>query len=334
MSPPSCYNVLVTGGAGYVGSHCVRALCEAGDRVVVLDNLTAGHRLAVDRRAELVVGDLADEGVLDRLFAERRFDAVMHFAAFADVNESVREPLRYFQNNIVNSVKLLDAMRRHEVRSLVFSSSCAVYGVPPSVPITEHAPKNPISPYGRTKLAMEWAMEDSAAAWGLGATALRYFNAAGAAQDGAIGEDHDPETHLIPLVLRVALGRAAEIKVFGDDYPTSDGTCVRDYVHVEDLASVHRLALDKQQPGRFSAYNVGTGTGASVKQVIDAAREVSGRSIPATAAPRRSGDPPALFADSSKVRRELGWSPAFVDVRSIIETAWRWHHAHPDGFAD
>lgn len=312
----------------------MRALCEAGDRVVVVDHLNAGHRNAVDPRAALLVGDLADEGLLDRLFSERKFDAVMHFAAFADVNESVRDPLRYYRNNIVNSVKLLDAMRRHEVRSLVFSSSCAVYGIPPSVPITEGAPKNPISPYGRTKLAMEWAMEDSAAAWGLGATALRYFNAAGAAQDGAIGEDHDPETHLIPLVLRVALGRAKEIKVFGDDYPTPDGTCVRDYVHVEDLASVHRLALDNQQPGRFAAYNVGTGAGASVKEVIDAAREVSEKTIAATIAPRRAGDPPQLFADSAKVRRELGWSPTFVDVRSIIETAWRWHQAHPDGFAE
>ena len=301
----------------------------------MLDLLNSGgHRLAVDRRAELVVGDVGYESLLDRLFAERGFDAVMHFAAFADVNESVRHPLRYYQNNVVNSVRLLDVMRRHEVRSLVFSSSCAVYGVPPSVPITEDALKNPISPYGRTKLAMEWAMEDCVAAWGLGATALRYFNAAGAAEDGVIGEDHDPETHLIPRVLQVALGRAAEIMVFGDDYPTPDGTCVRDYVHVEDLAAVHRLALDKQRPGRFSAYNVGTGAGASVKAVVEAAREVTGKTIRATTAPRRAGDPPELFADSSKIRRELGWSPAFVDVRSIIETAWRWHNAHPDGFAD
>lgn len=335
MSAGSGRTILVTGGAGYVGSHCVRALCDQGDRVVVLDNLTSGgHRSAVDQRAELAVVDLADERRVDQVFAAHRFDAVMHFAAFANVPESVLHPLRYYENNVVNGVKLLEAMRRTGVRSLVFSSSCAVYGVPALVPITEDAPRNPISPYGRTKLMMEWAIEDCARSWGLGATALRYFNAAGASRDGSIGEDHDPETHLIPRVLSVALGRAEQIEVFGDVYPTPDGTCIRDYVHVEDLASAHCLAIEHQSPGRFVAYNVGTGRGTSVREVIEAVKGITGQTIPVRVSLRRAGDPPELFADASRLRRELRWSPEFVTVESIIESAWRWHRAHPIGYGD
>lgn len=326
--------IFVTGGAGYVGSHCVRALCDAGHEVVVLDDLSSGHRDAVDSRARLIVGDLADTVMLGKIFAEGSFDAVMHFAAFLDVNESVREPLRYYRNNIANSVTLLEQMRAHDIRKLVFSSSCATYGLPAAVPITEDMPQEPISPYGRTKLAMEWVLRDSAASWGLGATALRYFNAAGADADGSLGEDHDPETHLIPLVLSVALGKREEIKIFGLDYPTADGTCVRDYVHVDDLASIHRIALDTQEEGKFRCYNVGTGAGVSVKGVINAAREVTGHEIPASPATRREGDPPELYADPTKLVAEFDWQPRYTDIREIIETAWRWHRTHPNGYGD
>jgi len=325
--------VFVTGGAGYVGSHCVRGMCDAGFEVVVYDSLAAGHREAVDARAVLVVGDLADAELLDGTLRDGGFDAVMHFAALADVGESVREPLRYYCNNVVNTVALLDAMHKHGIKSLVFSSTCAVYGVPPSVPITEDAPRNPISPYGRSKLAIEWAMQDCARAWGLGATALRYFNAAGAAEDGSIGEDHDPESHLIPLVLKVALGQREDIKIFGVDYATPDGSCVRDYVHVEDLAGIHRKALDLQVEGKFRFYNVGTGMGVSVKELIEAARTVTGHEIPASPAPRREGDPPELYADPTRATTDLEWKPKYTDIKKTIETAWNWHKAHPNGFS-
>ncbi len=325
--------ILVTGGAGYVGSHCVRGLCEAGHEVLVYDDLVhRGHREAVDRRAALIIADLADGPRLDRTFAEGRFAAVMHFAASAEVGESVREPLSYYRNNVVNTVSLLEVMQRHQVRKLVFSSSCAVYGVPPAMPITEDMPKNPISPYGRTKLAIEWALQDCAAAWGLGATALRYFNAAGAAADASLGEDHRPESHLIPRVLQVALGQSASIQVFGDDYPTRDGSCVRDYVHVEDLTEVHLRAVETQVEGRFRAYNVGTGVGVTVKELIAAAREVTGRPIPAEVSPRREGDPPELYANASKVATELGCKARYTDIRRTLETAWKWHRDHPQGY--
>jgi len=325
--------IFVTGGAGYVGCHGVRGLCEAGHEVVVFDNLSSGHREAVDPRAELIVGDLADTALLDQAMAAGSFDAVMHFAAFLDVNESVHEPLRYYRNNVANSVTLLERMKAHEIRKMVFSSSCATYGLPAAVPITEDMPLAPISPYGRTKVAIEWAMRDSAAAWGLGATALRYFNAAGAAADATLGEVHDPETHLVPLVLAVALRRREEIKIFGLDYPTTDGSCVRDYVHVEDLAAVHRIALETQVEGAFRCYNVGTGVGVSVKEVIEMARAVTGHDIPSSPAPRREGDPAELYADPTKVISELGWQPQYTDIRGTIETAWNWHRTHPDGFA-
>jgi UDP-glucose 4-epimerase len=302
--------------------------------VIIYDDLVhGGHREAIDRRAKVVVADLADAVRLDQAFAEGRFEAVMHFAASAEVGESVREPLSYYRNNVINTVSLLEVMRRHEVRKLVFSSTCAVYGVPPSVPITEDMPKNPINPYGRTKLAIEWALQDSAVAWGLGATALRYFNAAGAASDGSVGEDHHPESHLIPRVLQVALGQNDSVKVFGEDYPTRDGSCVRDYVHVEDLSDVHLRAVATQREGLFTGYNVGTGVGVTVKELIAAAREVTGHQIPSELAPRREGDPPELYADASKAAAELGWRARFTDIRSTLETAWKWHRSHPQGFA-
>ncbi len=326
--------ILVTGGAGYVGSHCVRGLCDAGHKVVVLDNLANGHRAAVDSRAMLTVGDLGDAAFVDRTLTAGRFDGVMHFAALAEVNESVREPLRYYRNNIALTVELLEAMRRHGVKRFVFSSSCAVYGIPPQVPITEDMPKNPINPYGRTKLAIEWAMEDSARAWGLGAVALRYFNAAGASADGAIGEDHRPESHLIPRVLQVALGHAEAISVFGNDYPTPDGTCVRDYIHVEDLSSVHVLAIERLQEGTFTGYNVGTGRGVSVAELIMAAREVTGHPIPTRSGPRREGDPPQLVADPTRVMADMSWKPRYPEIRATLQTAWNWHRSKPRGFGD
>ncbi len=325
--------VLVTGGAGYVGSHCLRPLLDAGHEIVVLDNLATGHREAVDRRATLIVGDVGDRALLERTFRSHRFEAVMHFAAFAEVGESVRNPLAYYENNAAQTVTLLDVMRGCGVHKLVFSSTCATYGVPPRVPITEEMPQAPVNPYGRTKLVIEWALGDSSIAWGLGATALRYFNAAGAAADGSIGEDHRQESHLIPRVLLVALDQQPHIGVFGTDYPTPDGTCIRDYIHVEDLADVHRLAIESQGEGQFRCYNVGTGVGVSVKEVIEAAREVTRRPIPTITAPRREGDPPQLFADPSKIRRELNWSPRYTNIRKTIETAWRWHRNHPNGFA-
>jgi len=326
-------HVLVTGGAGYVGSHCVRGLCDAGHRVAVYDNLVSGHRKAVDPRARLVVGDLADRRELDATLAEGRFDAVMHFAGSLDVNESVREPLVYYRNNIFNTVCLLELMRVHGVRKLVFSSTCATYGVPSVLPIREDAVQNPINPYGRTKLAIEWALRDCASAWGLGATALRYFNAAGAASDGTLGEVHRPEIHLIPLVLQVALGQRPDIRIFGTDYPTRDGSCIRDYIHVEDLSEAHRLAVESQPEGQFRCYNVGTGRGVSVKELIEVCRGVVGGDIPAHEAPRREGDPPALYADPTKLMTELGWRPRYTDVAKTVETAWMWHRTHPLGFA-
>lgn len=327
-------NVLVTGGAGYVGSHCVRALAAAGHRVHVLDNLSAGHAAAVDPAATLVVADLSDARRLDEIFAAGRYDAVMHFAAFIEVGESVKEPLKFYENNVANSVRLLAAMKAHDVRRMVFSSTCAVYGTPARVPIVEDTPTHPESPYARAKLAVEWALADSAAAWGLGCVALRYFNAAGAAADAAIGEDHDPETHLIPNVLFVALGRRPHVSVFGTDYDTPDGTCIRDYVHVEDLADAHLRAIEAIRPGEARFYNAGTGHGVSVRQVVEVARKVTGHAIPVVESPRRPGDVTILCADASRIRSALGWQPRHVDLESIVASAWKWHSSHPKGFGD
>lgn len=324
--------VFVTGGAGYVGSHCVRALCAAEHEVVVFDDLRSGHREAVDGRASLVVADLLDPGALDAAL-DAGFDAVMHFAGSIDVGESVAEPLLYYQNNVGGSLALLEGMRRREIRSIVFSSTCATYGMPARVPIAEDCPQQPISPYGRSKLAVEWALRDSATAWGLGSTSLRYFNAAGASSDGTIGEAHAPESHLIPLVLQVALGTRAQIKLFGTDYPTRDGTCVRDYVHVEDLASAHVAALERQVTGEARAFNLGVGRGATVKEIVACARKVTGHAIPAVEDERRPGDPPELLADPALARGQLDWRPRHTEIGAIVASAWRWHSAHPRGFA-
>ena len=325
--------IFVTGGAGYVGSHTVRRLAEAGHEVTVFDNLVAGHDQAVDKRARFIKGDLADRTLLDQTFAVGKFEAVVHFAAFLNVGESVDRPLMYYRNNVANTLNLLEAMEKAAIKRLVFSSTCAVYGVPERLPIVEDLPKAPINPYGATKLAVERMLEDSAAAWGLGAVALRYFNASGASADGTIGEDHTPELHLIPLILQVALGQREHIKIFGTDYPTPDGTCIRDYIHVEDLADAHRLAIERLTPGQFDFYNVGTGNGYSVQEVIQACRKITGHPISAIEQPRRPGDPPALFADPSKLRSQLGWSPRYTDIEKIVATAWQWHSNHPKGFA-
>lgn len=296
------------------------------------DNFVTGHRAAVEKRAQLIEGDLANGSQLRRVLSDGHFDAVMHFAASLDVNESVREPLKYYRNNVGSTINLLEAMREAGVRKMVFSSTCATYGIPSGVPITEDMPQFPISPYGRTKLAMEWALGDCATSWGLGATALRYFNASGAAADGALGEDHEPEIHLIPIVLQAALGKRSDVRIFGTDYATRDGTCVRDYVHVEDLASAHRLAMETQPEGVFRYFNLGTGRGSTVREILDAARRVTGCDIHAVAAPRREGDPPELYADPQKITNELGWSPQYSTIEDIIQTAWKWHKNHPDGY--
>jgi UDP-glucose 4-epimerase len=323
--------ILVTGGAGYVGSHTVRALVKAGHDVTVFDNLSKGHREAVDPGATLIRGDLADEN-FGHLLKQNGYEAIIHFAALLNVGESVMMPLEYYRNNIVNSITLLEHMRAAKIKKLVFSSTCAVYGVPASLPITEDLPKAPINPYGETKLAMEWAFTRCAEAWGLGSIALRYFNASGASADGTIGQDYTPVMHLIPAILQVPLGQREKLSIFGDDYPTPDGSCVRDYIHVEDLADAHVLAVQAVEPAVAEAYNVGTGQGSSVKEVLDAARRVTGHDLPAEVCPRRPGDPPELYANASKIKNALGWEAQYTDIEKIIATAWQWHSTHPQGF--
>ena len=325
--------ILVTGGAGYIGSHTVKLLLARGHDVTVFDSLAAGHRAAVpaDR---LVVGDLRDIDHLDQLMLVNRTEAVIHFAALAFVGESVTNPAKYYTNNLVYSLGLLDRVRKLGVGKFVFSSTCATYGTPQSVPITEDEKQLPINPYGNTKLAFERALADYAGAYPFGFCALRYFNAAGASPGGTIGEHHDPETHLIPLVIQAAMGNRAHVEVFGTDYPTPDGTCVRDYIHVDDLAAAHVLALDKIGPGAKLAYNVGIGRGYSVREVIRTVEEVSGKTVPVKEAARRAGDPAELVADATKIRRELGWSPKYTELRPIVETAWAWHRTHPQGYDD
>lgn len=324
--------VFVTGGAGYVGSHCVKRLVAGGHEVTVFDNLSYGHRAAVDPQARFVQGDLRDAEVLRGLLRPGSFDAVMHFAAWLNVGESVTKPLMYYRNNVSNTLNLLEALQGADIKRFVFSSTCAIYGVPEDLPITEDLPKNPINPYGATKLAVEWMLRDSAGAWGLGSVALRYFNASGASADGSIGEDHKPEVHLIPLVLQVALGQRPHISVFGTDYPTPDGSCIRDYIHVEDLAEAHRLAIEDIRPGQAEAFNVGTGRGHSVFEVISAARNVTAHAIPTQISQRRPGDPPSLYADNSRIRRRFGWEPRFTDLERVVTSAWNWHRAHPRGY--
>ena len=317
-------NILVTGGAGYVGSHAVRLLSRAGHEIWVYDNLSQGHRGAVPP-GRLIEGELLDRQHLVEVLRSRRIEAVMHFAAFALVGESVSNPAKYYQNNVVASLSLLDAMRDAGVQRIVFSSTTATYGVPKRIPITEDEPQRPVNPYGFAKLVIEQALADYAAAYGLGYAALRYFNAAGASPDGDLGEDHTPESHLIPLVLQVALGQREKITIFGNDYPTADGTCIRDYVHVDDLGAAHVRALERLASGTGLKLNLGTGRGHSVREVIDMCRQVTGHPIPTVMGPRRPGDPPELVADASRAKRELGWEPRYADLRSIVETAWRWH---------
>jgi UDP-glucose 4-epimerase len=325
--------ILVTGGAGYIGSHAVRLFLERGHDVTVYDSLVFGHRAAAPAE-RLVVADLADTHRLDQVFVEKRFDGVVHFAAFAYVGESVTHPAKYYQNNVVNTLNLLECVRKHKVPRFVFSSTCATYGMPEKMPITEETPQRPINPYGQGKLIVEMALADYARAYPLGFAALRYFNAAGASPDGTIGEDHDPETHLIPLAIDAALGLIPKLSVFGTDYPTPDGTCIRDYIHVNDLAEAHLLALEKLEPGRTMHYNLGTGVGNSIREVLNAVKQVSGKDVPVVETGRRAGDPPMLVASSAKIMKELGWSPKYRDLTAIVETAWKWRVAHPRGFAD
>ncbi len=323
---------LVVGGAGYIGSHAVKALLERGHRVVTLDDLSRGHREAVVG-GELVEGDLGDRALLSEIFGAHGIDCVMHFAAYTLVGESVAEPLLYYDNNLGRTARLLATMKEHGVQRFIFSSSAAVYGEPERVPIAEHEPTRPINPYGRTKLFVEQMLEDCARAHGLRYAALRYFNAAGADRSGEIGEDHEPETHLIPLVLQVALGQREHVEIYGTDWDTPDGTCIRDYVHVGDLAEAHILADERLASGGGSAaYNLGCQSGYSVREIIDSARRVTGHPIAALEGPRRAGDPARLVASSDKIRRELGWQPRFETAEAIVESAWRWHERHPRGY--
>lgn len=327
-------SILVCGGAGYVGSHCLEALKAAGYDCVVVDDLSRGHRAAVGE-SPLYVGNIADDALMDRVFREHHIEVVLHFAAASQVGESMKEPLLYYENNLCATVALLRSMRRHEVGRIVFSSSAAVYGEPDTVPIPEESPKAPTNTYGETKLAMERLMHWCHVAYGLEYVSLRYFNAAGASPSGIIGEDHTPETHLIPLVLQAAQGRREKVSIFGGDYPTPDGTCIRDYIHTSDLASAHLLAARRLLAGEGSGiFNLGSEHGLSVRQIIDAARKVTGRDFPVEVAPRRAGDPAVLIASNRKAREELGWVPAHSDAESILASAWAWHSSHPDGFGD
>ncbi len=325
MSRPGAPTVLIVGGAGYIGSHMLAALLDAGYGIVTLDDLSRGHRELVPGGA-FVQGGCGDAPSLDRLFTEHRIDAVMHFAAWALVGESVARPLDYYRNNVGATAVLLDRMLAHGVKTFIFSSTCAVYGEPERVPIDEDHPTRPTNPYGMTKLTAERMLADAARAHGLAYASLRYFNAAGAHPERPLGERHDPETHLIPLVLQVAAGKRDRISILGADYPTRDGTCVRDYVHVCDLAQAHLLALERLLAGKpGGVYNLGSSRGYTVREVIELARNITGHPIPSTDAPRRPGDPAVLVASPEKARRELGWQPRFEALETIIETAWTWH---------
>lgn len=315
--------ILVMGGAGYIGSHTVKHLLDNGYEVVVADNLIYGHEEAVDGRAKFELADLADVESLKKIFAQYKIDAVIHFAAFTYVGESVVNPQKYYQNNVVGTINLLNAMLEAKVKKIVFSSTCATYGEPKYTPIDEKHPQNPINPYGRTKLMIEQIFADYEKAYGLKHIALRYFNAAGCAGDGSIGESHEPETHLIPLVLKAISGERANIKVFGTDYDTPDGSCIRDYIHVEDLALAHRLAVEKADE-YCGCINLGTGIGTSVLEIIKAAEKVTGKTCPVEYDLRREGDPARLFADNQKAKDILGWTPRYTNIEQIIKTAWIW----------
>lgn len=326
--------ILVTGGAGYIGSHAVLALQQADYEVVVLDNLVYGHRDLVEKvlQVELIVGDTCDRPLLDQLFASRNIAAVMHFAAYAYVGESVTDPAKYYRNNFIGTLTLLEAMLAASINKFVFSSTCATYGVPTVVPIPEDHPQNPINPYGATKLMIERVLADFDVAYGLKSVCFRYFNAAGADPAGRLGEDHDPETHLIPLVLLAALGKRESISILGTDYPTPDGTCIRDYIHVADLASAHALGLEYLlKGGDTNVFNLGNGNGFSVKQVIETAKQVTGRDFKVVEGDRRLGDPPALVGSGEKASKILGWQPQYADLSKILSHAWQWHQQRHQG---
>ena len=325
--------ILVTGGAGYIGSHAVRALIEAGREVVVLDDLSTGFREAVHPDAKFYNIDIHDGEALDKLFQAEDIAGVIHFAAFSQVGESMKKPLKYYDNNLSGTLSLIKAMVRNNVKYIVFSSTAATYGEPERVPILESDRTQPTNCYGETKLAIEKMIKWTGGAHDLHYVALRYFNACGAHPSGEIGEAHDPETHLIPLILQVPLGKREAISVFGDDYPTKDGTCIRDYIHVCDLSDAHILALDYlMKGGESDVFNLGNGEGFTVKEVIETARRVTGHPIPAEICPRRAGDPAQLVASSEKARSILGWKPRYNDLETIIQTAWDWHRNHPNGY--
>jgi len=326
-------NVLVTGGAGYIGSHCVKQLKEKGDNVVVLDNLFRGHIEAVPNDVQLEQIDLRDTDAVINVLETHNIQAIYHFAALAYVGESVGDPLMYFDNNTAGTISLLMAMKQVGVNRLIFSSTCATYGQPESMPIVETMPQDPINPYGRSKLLVEYILKDYAASNSKFAfTALRYFNVAGSAADGSIGEDHEPETHIIPVILNTVLGINDKVTVFGTDYPTEDGTCVRDYIHVEDLITAHMLCMSKLEDGQQNFFNLGIGNGYSVKQVIDACKRITGADIPVEYGPRRAGDPAELYSNASKLRNATGWEPQYTDIDKIVATAWKWYKNHPGGY--
>lgn len=328
-------SILVLGGAGYIGSHAVDQLVNKGYEVVVVDNLLTGHEQAIHPKAVFYKGDVRDKEFLTTVFDNEDIDGVMHFAASSLVGESVEKPLMYFNNNVYGMQILLEVMQEHDVKHIVFSSTAATYGEPTESPITEQTPTNPKNPYGESKLAMEKMMKWCDGAYGMKYVALRYFNVAGAKRDASIGEDHTPESHLVPIILQVALGQRESLAIFGDDYATPDGTCIRDYVHVEDLIAAHILALEYLKAENDSnVFNLGSNNGYSVKEMLDAAREVTGKEIAAKVAPRRAGDPASLVASSEKAKTVLGWEPEYTDVKKIIETAWNWHVSHPNGYQD
>jgi UDP-glucose 4-epimerase len=324
--------ILVTGGAGYIGSHTVLYLIGLGEEVIVLDSLKKGHREAV-RNAAFYQGELKDGDLLDEIFTTHQIKAVIHFAADSLVGESVEQPLQYYENNVIGTYHLVKKMVEHQVRKMVFSSTAAVYGNPMNVPIKEEDPTVPTNPYGETKLAIEKMLKWADDAYGLKSVCLRYFNAAGADPKGRIGEDHTPESHLIPIILQTALGQRKQVSIYGEDYPTPDGSCVRDYIHVMDLAAAHYLALKRLRAKEESGiYNLGNGTGYSVKEVIDACLTVTEKNIQAVSAPRRAGDPAILVASSEKARKELGWKPQYHELEQIVAHAWKWHQNNPSGY--
>ena len=328
-------NVLVIGGAGYIGSHCVRQLIETGHNPIVLDNLVYGHTGALLPEVKFYNGNLEDKKLVGEILDNEKIDIVMHFAAYINVGESVTNPLKYYQNNVSGVVNLLETMIEHNVKKFVFSSTCATFGIPEKLPLVEDMPQSPINPYGQTKLDVENMLKNCAKAYGLNSVAFRYFNASGAAEDGSIGEDHTPESHLIPLAIYAAMGKRPALKIFGNDYNTPDGTCLRDYVHVDDLSRAHIAAFDKLEgDGKFLHYNLGTGTPNSVLEIIKGVEKVSGLKVPHEFAPRRAGDPDALYANSEKAKTELNWKIKYTNVEDIIATAWKWHSTHPDGFGD